>query len=676
MAFLFYIDNQLTDQPVNDTALITSIKRDNQLNALLITQDVELIYNGNNALGTGEVSGYSVLKTLFDEAICNEVEMEVYDQVSDSVTVLIYKGIIKIPQVAIQEQEILLSCKVQDNSFYSFINNNKDIKVNFLANATKSQEAFTPCQWYSVDFYNSMNCIYGSNIGFFYQGYLLTDAFRFIVAAITDNRVGFQSDYLDSLTEPLMIFKGQALLNSYTIYPAAPEPQVEISFAELLREAHKIYNLIFFIDDSDVNNPILRIENYEYIYGNIITHNFDDLKEIKSSVDTKNLYSAVKVGSTVVIDGQLPEYTWNSATSYYGWKEETFFPLGQCNTSNELDLVSNFIIDSNAIQDTVALGSTAEIDSYFLVQCSNIDTVGLTADAHQFAYFAAGGCYFNLGINNFFKMQRFSVLFETTFGNFLGIGTNGFRALLGDSAVQDLYFTTVPSGGMTTIPALVDPVEYVNETTNGGYDGGNNYDNTTFEYTVPVTGDYSFLSRFSVAVAGMLGNVSGFLDTFTVTNTINVYDAGMVFKFAASQVFSLAGAGANGFHTLDTVLVANVDATDIVNTSFRINYAPNQSGNQQQPRILVLLSTSFFECNGTPEGGVSITAGNTTVKKYLHEFNVDVDQTDFLTIKSNPTGMIAFEKDGVTRYGWIESMQHNDWTGQTNIKLITSNATT
>jgi len=57
MAFLFYIDNQLTDQPVNDTALITSIKRDNQLNALLITQDVELIYNGNNALNTGEVSG-------------------------------------------------------------------------------------------------------------------------------------------------------------------------------------------------------------------------------------------------------------------------------------------------------------------------------------------------------------------------------------------------------------------------------------------------------------------------------------------------------------------------------------------------------------------------------------------------------------------------------------------
>ena len=50
--------------------------------------------------------------------------------------------------------------------------------------------------------------------------------------------------------------------------------------------------------------------------------------------------------------------------------------------------------------------------------------------------------------------------------------------------------------------------------------------------------------------------------------------------------------------------------------------------------------------------------------------------TDFELIKNNPTGLYKFEKDNVERYGWLDNMKRNDWTGMTTVKLITNNAAT
>lgn len=680
MSFKFYIDNQLTDSPVNDIELSSNIKPDALLGGLLVNQDgVNIVYNGNNDLQAGTISGYAYLKNLFDSGICNEASLTIYDE--NDTTELVFTGVIKIPQVVIDEQLVNLSCKIQDNSYYSYLHNNRELKVNFAANVTKSLDDFTPCRWYSIDMFNSNGCAYGSFIGAYYKGYKVTDALEFIIAAISDGRMAFRSDYLDSLDEQLFILKGQALLNPYTLFPSAPDPVYEISFAQLYKELNKIYNLTFFIDATDPDAPVFRIENYEYAYNSEVAYTFEDIQNLRTSVNELHLYSAVNVGSKVVIDGASSAYTWDAAISNYGWKQEQFFPLGQCNNNNELDLVNEFIIDNNAIQDTLILNSTAEIDSYFLVLCSNINDYTETADAHQFSYFGSPDCFYNLGINNFFKMQRHSVLFETTFGNFLGIGSNGFKALIGDSGLQDKIYATIPNPGpgITYVPPqglTLDPVPYVNETTNGGYDGGNNYNNTTYIYTVPVTGDYSFLMRTVAEVAGMLGNTTGALDTWTITQNVVVYDSALNFKFASTQIFTLAGTGANGTHNLDVVMSGVLDATDIVYCTFRIQYAPNQSGNQQLPRYFAILNTSFFECNGTPDGGVSIASGNNGVRKYIHEFNYAVDATTWRLIKAGLIKTYNFTKDGITRSGHILDMKHNDWNGSTTIKLLTSNATT
>jgi len=267
-------------------------------------------------------------------------------------------------------------------------------------------------------------------------------------------------------------------------------------------------------------------------------------------------------------------------------------------------------------------------------------------------------------------MQRASPLFETSFGNFLGVGSNGFRALIGDSGAQDIIFTTVPVIGNNPIfiPDTIDPLPFVNETTNGGYDGGGNYNNTTFIYTIPTSGDYSFLTRIYGQVAGMLGG-----EEFNITVAIEAFTSGLVFKFSQEGFFEL---GTNGFHTLDTSLSGIFNATDIVVCSFAITYQPNQSGSQQIPRYFAILNTSYFEANGTPEGGVSITTGSEDVKKYIYEFNYAIGAANWRLIESGLVSQIGFTKDEIYRTGWIKEMVHNNQTGATQIKLITSNAIT
>jgi len=236
MAFKFYIDGQLTDQPNNDTDLVTTIKRDNQLKGLVRTQDIQLEWTKNNDLTTGEISAYVYLDSLFQEAVCNEVDIEIYDYVSFYETNLVYKGVIKLTQLEYDEQKVNIKTKVQDNSYYSYIFNNKDIKVDLRANKTKSQITLTPIQPYEIDLFNSATGVYGSTVGAYYEGYRIYDVMAFIILAITDGKVGFSSTYLEGLDYHPMLIKGQAILNPYTIYPAAEDPVYEISFQDVFIE--------------------------------------------------------------------------------------------------------------------------------------------------------------------------------------------------------------------------------------------------------------------------------------------------------------------------------------------------------------------------------------------------------------------------------------------------------
>jgi hypothetical protein len=146
MAFKFYLDGLLTDQPTNDNALVTTIKRDSDLGGFLTTQDVTLEYSADNAISAGEVSGYTYLKSKFDSGTCNEVNVVIYDQISSTESRRVYTGVMKVPSMVIKEGYVSITTKIDDNSFYSYIKNNQNVKFNLYATKTKNGEAITPPQ--------------------------------------------------------------------------------------------------------------------------------------------------------------------------------------------------------------------------------------------------------------------------------------------------------------------------------------------------------------------------------------------------------------------------------------------------------------------------------------------------------------------------------------------------
>ncbi len=66
---------------------------------------------------------------LFESGVCNEATLRISDQVSPTQTILVYVGVIKVPDIRIDLQQQTLASKVVDNGFYSYINNNKSIEV-------------------------------------------------------------------------------------------------------------------------------------------------------------------------------------------------------------------------------------------------------------------------------------------------------------------------------------------------------------------------------------------------------------------------------------------------------------------------------------------------------------------------------------------------------------------
>lgn len=727
MAFKFYIDGQLTDAPVNEFDLSTTIDRDNDTEGILITQDVQLQYNGNNALNPGEVSGYTLLYNAFESGTCNELPIDIYDEVSDTLTIHVYQGVIKVPSIEVDLHRMIVSSKVQDNSFYAYLSNNQSIEYNFVSPTSKNGIQITPAVQTDVRFFNPVTCNY-NNLNP-RKGVNINDAFDFIVRALSDNKVTFYSWSLQQ--EPvLFLFTGYAM----TLANAGSDSELITSFEDMLKELQKVRNVGYYIDRSNLDNPILVIEDLDLIYGGNNFFEFTDIKELSATVNTDNIYASIKVGSSRLGDGANPYYTFPESISYLGFREEVYVPLGQCNFDNELDLVNDYIISSNMISDQLYGAVTENLDDIFMVECENYlgNWRAVQYGSWVGSGFGVGTCFYNKGLSNPSKLVTQNSNYQAATTNTLSSGTYGFRAELG---AEQLAGSFDPGSVAYIGPTLggfdTQPVVFVDETSGPNYDGSGNYSNISGIYVAPVDGDYSFSSTIDFRIVGCdscLGGVSlqilssppGGLPvgTYAVNNTKQQFNARLTIEvYTDNTLTTLINQSSNystfagdGNYSLSTNLVGNLSTGNAVVVSLNVDggvycYGLTQgiyNYNLPNPFIRALNAsgwvtqlafttcsfplpyptcysrlTSFFECNGMPDGVLTFGSSDPNLyRSKSYEFEYHIDVTDFELIKSNPTGLYKFEKDNVERYGWLDNMKRNDWTGMTTVKLITNNAAT
>jgi len=667
MAFRFYLDGQLTDQPMNDMELSTTIKRNSSLGALLITQDVELSYNGNNDPEPLEISGYSYLKGKFDTGSCQEVAIRIIDNSDPTQTIEIYNGVIKVPSIRFDLQRVVAKCKVQDNSFYAYINNNKSIKYDIQSPTTKNGVLISPPPAYDVDVF--LGCD-GTALLTPAKGYRVYDVFQYLVSAISDNKVAFYSNFLQ--TEPeVFIFDGFALQNQ------GATPSVKTSFGALFNEMNKIFNLSFYIDNTDPTNPTMIMEKTSDLFSGLNQVEFLDIKDLQSNIREDNLYGTVKAGSDYNPIGSDQVYT-IPGVSYYSFGEEIFTPKGQCNIDNELDLVNQFKISNNAVNDQINGGVIESIPTTAIL--------GNTLNSN-FLNVTPARYYYNPNLNN----QNISIRYLSDISNSIA------NYYLNSNDGEVLAYLN------TNINNAYVPADNQGFLVNEAYDFGNYYDTVLARYVTPINGVFTFTSKITLQL-GAISNPFGvatpnnwyqvWLEHYNASNVIinryeyytpnliltpNTIPPGGIFD----RIFEYVGAvnSTYAFNLPNTAVSMNPG--DYVTVRFR-SYpytwpilTPPLFVAGQQYTILNGQNNTYLQCvDNSNVGAVFLDVEPDDFKVQLHRFNYPMSQSEFDVILANPTGRIQFAMEGQQpRFGWIKQMKYNHTTATAEFVLTTSKAT-
>lgn len=708
MPFRFYIDGQLTDQPDNDMELLTTIRRDNILGGLVITQDVTLIYTKTNAaLSAGvQISGFAYLNTLYEAGSCNLAKITIYDYSDTGIQYLIYSGTVGVPSMEISLQPVRLSCKVDDNSYYSYIKNNGNIPFSLYALKTKNGFPIVAPQIYEVNMFDSATGALLGTPGNYWKGYRLYDVLSFLISAISDNEVTFYSDYLldNQFGIELFIFDGDALAH------ANQGPNITVSFNQIMKELRKLKNIEFYIDQSDPDNPVFRLENQAWFYIQSDILDFNDPLKVTTSIKTDRIYGTIRAGSEYNPGGAGYPYTWNSGTSYFGWKDEKYTPLGQCNDDNELDLLNEFIIASNAINDQVIGAVDSNLEETFLVECWLVDNTLFTAQATDYdTYAPAPERYYNIGLNNVNKIALHGASFQSSLTNTANSGTDICHIELGSEFI--LMDQTPGSGTQSQLfgpptPVVTVPVPFADEFGGINYDPGGNWDNiTNFIYTAPTPGNYSFQTTIRVdclnfkdgyAFNTLLGGGTiNILNQYSVIITVDIeaYTDATFTTLLDSQFFS--GIYSNGTFDIPVSLTTILPIGAVVRVRVQCQFIllfPQYFGNSpvqspyfnagilyytaNEPKAqVVALANSSFVCNGTPVGGLILASSDPEafkIKQMAFEYNLTA--TQWRTIMTTPLGRFRLIKHGVTYLGWVEEFKINNQNGHSLIKLIMNNA--
>ena len=342
-----YLDGTLVDNPINWDELQSTLRRDDDFNSIFLTQESSLTFGGD---------GYEYLYSKLTDSFCNVVELYVLDDCGGNNHVEILKGSVFVSDCTFNEKNCTVSTRVEDNSFYKSINNNKSIKFSPFTDRTKNAEVLNTATTYNLDVYSVVNpaTLMRGNC----QAVTVHEAFRTIISFMSDNTVGFTSSTFDVGGE----WEGLCITSGYQLRTAQNNPFPQFTFEELYNEIRSRIPIGIKVNDP-YGSPIIQIESAEYFFNSSVSDYFNDIYEIITSVDQDKLYAIIKIGSTIVDDTLV--YPFPEDIALFGFKQESFFISGECNIDTTLELINDWILSSNIIQKAVAGDQTYD-DNLFL----------------------------------------------------------------------------------------------------------------------------------------------------------------------------------------------------------------------------------------------------------------------------------------------------------------------
>jgi len=343
----FLIDNLDRGQPLNPEDFGININEDDTIGARVVSFDNELIFGG-------DVFGYLYDK-LATSGYCELVRVSVQYLCSSGTWERLVDGYIIVTECNFVLDRCQVKTKLYDETFSTKINNNKSIPFSLRLTTSKNGATITPPAFQLLYVYNPGVSFYTDPA----WGYTVYDVFAHLVACMSDGLVDFDSNYFASSypqNDVLFYTNGQSIR-------IKAGSEILATFENLYGALRSKLNLGMGFERQANGRPLLRIEQAAYFQQSTASANLYDQSDIEMKFDTSRLYQAAEFGNELYLEvgqcdnGDTPcEFV---QTPFRGFRNETFGFVGQCNTSNILNLkTSEVIFDTNLIQDIVVFNNT------------------------------------------------------------------------------------------------------------------------------------------------------------------------------------------------------------------------------------------------------------------------------------------------------------------------------
>lgn len=655
--------NILNDDPIGWDKFKQRIHTVPELNARLLKIDVSLIFHGD---------GFDYLLTQYNTlGHCGLVDFEWQELNNDLQTYRrVHTGYIFISDISIDRKEMQISSQVEDNSFYARINNNKNIETFVWGERTKNNVVIPEAVASTVT-YVDPDCVTTYTSPQFAH-YRVFDLFTYLVSFCTDANVDFVSDLFDvgGDFDGLMVTCGAAIrLTPLGLQEVSFQANFQkLSFQKLFTEVNKKIHIGMRIEVSG-GRPRVRIERDSYFRQTTVMHTCANIDRVTESIEKEKLYAKIKLGSTKT-DNAL-SLSFPEDITLLGFKQEEFIILGECNLDKELNLVSDFIVSSNIIEDCLLNAATSYDTDFFFVMTEPLYANYITKMGNVFG--DPSPCQYNLDLTNVNVTQNWLSGIPNSMAQYFGDPLDLFKAQ-----------TTIvrPLLPFASSVATQEPIVYNDDSSTGFFDVNGDYNAVAFfDFTSPVSGSYSFRVKSFINMQKSAQAIAAQTPIqVSVTAKVQVYDSGgflggNLISSTSVELFNvtLGPTASSGFATPDwftpAIFMQTGYRADIRIDSVNLSW----NGNVDHAIKIDLNPGSFWQCIGSQQGGIVQGIDLADYPVIQHEFEQELTPDEFDAINADSRGLVSCTTHRDYRFqAWLKELEFDRANGMAKFKLYST----
>ena len=597
-----------------------------------ISEEIDIktrVVSFNNDLLFGGATYEYLMSLLLNNGVCNLVDVKVLYE-CQGVWKNLVDGYLIVSELIFDFDKCTCRTKMYDTSFSTKINNNKDIPFSLNSVKTKNLYTKTAANIVQLEFFNPSDCV--TNTEDTIGGYSVWEAFKNLIASMSDNLIDFQSEFFRIQTFGLANRVNYFVTTGKSIADKSASVDAIVSFKQLFSTLDSKLNLGIGFTRQSNGRPLMRIEPASFFYQQNAVVNLYDQPDITLSVDKTQLYGTIRLGANESL--QFNECNNGESNCQFvqtpvdGFQENTFGFLGTCNTGTSLNLVSNqVIIDTNIIEDTYVFNSETYLTNTFIIEVRyNFQPAGggLPAMIRYLANkqdpYEQGNCYYNISLNNLAT----SFNWRNELHNSIAQYQEPYTPALTTFSVKTASVQSMIIGSTEPITFFESNGFYIKYLTEVS-DAGNNFN--VDRYIVPRAGTYSFSTTIVTQPT-----TSGFG---------SVHSRAIIQRFDTNDVLQGTSTGSvtitSGVATNNVTMSGVFNQGDIIRTDLTA-FTSTDEGIQ----LNIFFEDTIFYGEGTPfENEFQVVDPNAS-KKILYRFDRPLTMNQIELIIDNTSRPISF----------------------------------